>query len=118
MGVGVLLLKLAQLDLGGQQALGAFQVAVQEHVHAKAQVGDDARVHVADLGHAGFGELQAVGDLLVDQVVDDALDDVADVLQVDGDRDDVGPAACVAVRRPLNPLRFISVRLRISVSLC
>ena len=49
-------------------------------------------MHRADLGHASLGELAALADLLVLDVQQHALDRVADLLHVDGEADDVGPA--------------------------
>ena len=45
-----------------------------------------------DLGHAGFREVALRLDLLVLDVDQHALDDVADLLHVDREADDVGPA--------------------------
>jgi hypothetical protein len=60
-----------------------------------------ALVQVADLGHAGLGEAAALADLLVLDVDQHALDDVADLLHVDGEADDVGPAPALALGQRL-----------------
>ena len=65
MRVGVRALEIAEQHLLREQLLRALQVAVQEHRQAEPQVGDQPRVQVADLGHAGFGEVAALVDLLV-----------------------------------------------------
>ncbi len=49
-------------------------------------------MQVGDLGDAGVGEGQAVADLAFGDVQQAALDDVADVLHVDRELDDLGPA--------------------------
>ncbi|MPM44614.1 hypothetical protein SDC9_91293 [bioreactor metagenome] len=49
-------------------------------------------MQLGDLGHACVRELAALLDLLVFDVDDHALDDVADLLHVDGEADDVRPA--------------------------
>lgn len=46
-----------------------------------------------DFGHAGFGEMVAWLDFLVFNVEETPLDNVADLLHVDGEADDVCPAA-------------------------
>ena len=66
---------------------------MQEHAHTEAQVGNQTSVKVANFFHARSGEAASLVDLLVLEVGDDALDDIADLLHVDRKRDDVGPAA-------------------------
>ena len=108
--VGVGALQVAEQHLLREQLLRALQVAVQEHAHAEAQVGDEPRVQVADLGHAGLGEVAVLLDLLFLEVDQHALDDVADLLQVDRERHDVGPApAFLLVERLARDLREVEL---------
>ena len=71
-------------------------VSVQEHAHRQAQVGHQAGVQFVDLFHASFRELPAFLDLLVLNVDEHAFDDVANLLHVDGEADDVRPPAAFA----------------------
>jgi hypothetical protein len=85
-------LEVAEQHLLREELLCTLQVPVQEHAHAQPQVGDEPGVQVADLRHARVGEAPVLADLLVDDVGEHALDDVAHLLEVDRERDDVGPA--------------------------
>ncbi len=114
--IGICAFEVAEQHLLRQQFLRALQVAVQEHAHAEAEVRDEARVQVADLGHAGVGEIAVLGDLLVLDVGQHALDDVADLLEVDRERHDVGPAAALAlVQRLARDLRQVELHRRVEV---
>ena len=56
---------------------------------------EQAGVHGTDLGQAGFREFAALADFFVFDVDQDALDDVAHLLHVDGEADDVRPASAL-----------------------
>ena len=95
-------------------ALRIAHVAVEEHAHAQAQVGQQPFVQVADLGHAGVAEAAALADLLVLDVLHHALDDVADLLHVDREADDVGPAPAFALgQRLARDLRQVELDRRV-----
>jgi hypothetical protein len=81
-----------ELILAGEQLLRAFQVAVEKHTQPKLQVSQQSRMQIFDFGHPRNRKMQVVPDLLVRHVDQDALDDVARVLHVDRELDDVGPA--------------------------
>ena len=93
MGIGVGAFQIAEQDFFGEQLLRALQIAVQEHAHTEAQVGNQTRVKIANFFHARGGETAPFVDLLFLEIVDDALDDVADLLHVDRERHDIRPAA-------------------------
>ena len=90
--VGVGALEVAKLFLFRDQPLRTLQIAIDEHVEPELQVGEHARVQVADFLHAGGGKGQVLADLLLRDFNEVLVDDVADVLQVDRKGDDVGPA--------------------------
>ena len=98
---GVVVLEVAEARLLLEQPLRVAHVAVEEHAHAQPQVVEQPRVQLADLGHAGVGEAAALLDLLVLDVLQDALDDVADLLHVDREADDVGPAPALLLAQRL-----------------
>ena len=95
----VLVLQLAEPRLLLEQLLCIAHMAVEEHAHAQAQVRQQALVQVRDLGHAGVREAALLADLLVLHVLQHALDDVADLLHVDRERDDLGPALALLLRQ-------------------
>ena len=112
--IGVRALEITEKDLLGEELLRAFQVAVQEHAHSQAQVGDQTAVQVADFQHARLGELAALVDLLLLEIGDHALDNVSDLLHVDGERDDVRPApALLVVERLAADLREVELDRRV-----
>src|SRR6185369_6893610 len=94
-------LEVAEAFLLHEQVLRALEIAVQEDRHAEPKVHDEPLVQLLDLLHARLGERQAVRDLLVAQVLHDALENVAHVLEVDGKRDDLGPAPAVLLLQHL-----------------
>ena len=94
-------LQIAEASFFFQQLLCVAHVAVEEHAHCQAQVGHQAGVQFVDLFHASFGELAAFLDLLVLNVDEHALDDVANLLHVDGEADDVSPPAAFALVQSL-----------------
>ena len=113
---GVRVLEVAKVRLLLEQALGVAHVAVEEHAHRQAQVGEQPLVQVDDLGHAGLGEAAVLLDLLVLDVLEHALDDVADLLHVDRERDDVGPAPALLLRQRLaRDLRQVELDRRIEL---
>ena len=115
-GVGVDALQIAEQHLLRQELLRSGEVAGQEHRQAELQVGVQPRVQVADLGHARLGEAAALVDHLVLDVDDDPLDDVAHLLHVDGERDDVGPApALLHLQRLPRDLRQVELGRRVQV---
>ena len=69
MRIGVRTLEVAKQHLLREQFLRALQVAVQEDAHAQPEIGDQPRVQVADLRHAGVGKTAVLRDLLVLDVV-------------------------------------------------
>src|SRR3989475_648434 len=85
-------LQVAETRLFLQQLLRLAHIAVEEHAHRQAQVVQQVVQQLADLLRAGLGELAALLDLLVLNVQQHALDDVADLLHVDGEADDFRPA--------------------------
>ena len=113
---GVLVLEVAEVRLLLEQPLGVAHVAVEEHAHRQAQVGEQPLVQVDDLAHAGLGEAARLLHQLVLDVLQDALDDVADLLHVDRERDDVGPAAALLLRERLaRDLRQVELDRRIEL---
>ncbi len=100
-GVGVAALLQAEALLGPAQAPRAFLVAVEEHRQAQAQVDQQLAVQRGDLGQAVVREGAAARGLLVLHGAEHVLDDVAGLLQVDGQLDDLGPAPAVALAQVL-----------------
>jgi hypothetical protein len=109
-GAGVSALEVAELGFLRDQHLRALEIAVDEDVQRQAQRRHEPRVQLLDLPHARLGERAPLRDLLLLQVVDDVLDDVADVLEVDGEGHDLGPAAALAlVQRLAADLRQVQL---------
>ena len=88
----ILALEIAKANFLLKQPLGVTHVAVEKHAHAKPQIIDQPCVQFADLRHACVGKMPSLLDLLVFDVLDHALDNVADLLHVDGEADDIRPA--------------------------
>ena len=97
MAVGGKALELAERDLLLEQLAGHADIARDENIEGELQVLHQPRVHVADLPKALGRELQLVTDLLVRQLHQVLVDDVADMLEVGGEGDDVDGAAAVLV---------------------
>ena len=116
MGIGVRTLEVPEQHFLREQFLRAFQVAVQEDAHAQPEIGDQPRVQVANLRHPGVGKAPVLGDLLVLEIVEHALDDVADLLEIDRERYDVRPApAFLFVERLARDLRQVELDSRVEV---
>ena len=111
---GVIAFEFAKARLFFQQARGVAHVVVQEDAHRQAQVVQQARVQVVDLLHPGLGELHPALDLLVLDVDQHALDDVAHLLHADGETHDVGPAPALAlVQRLARDLGHVVLDVRV-----
>ena len=95
MAVRIRAFEIAEPLLLGQQTFGATQIVVEKHGQTQLQIADEPRLQVVQFAQPFFGKRQTVSDLLFLDVADDPLDDVARMLQVDGQRNDVGPAAAV-----------------------
>ncbi len=93
MGSGIFMLEIAKAGLFFQQFLCFAHIAGEEHAHAQAQVVNKTIVQFGDLIHAGLRELPPRVDFFVLNVDQDAFHNVADLLHVDGEADDVGPAS-------------------------
>src|SRR5579862_3439318 len=95
--VRVSALEITEQHLLREQFLRLLEIAVEEHRKPEPQVRDQSRMQIADLRHAGLGEVAPLVDLLVFEIGQDALDDVADLFHVDRRSEDVGPAPAFAL---------------------
>ena len=101
MSRGVLAFKIPEVRLFLKKLLCILDLPIQENAHPEPQIGDQPLVHVADFRHARIREAPAGADLLVFDVLQDTLDGVTDLLHVDREGDDVGPAATLALGQGL-----------------
>ena len=93
MGSGIFTLEVAKAGLFFQQFLSFAHIAGEEHAHAQAQVVNKTIVQFGDLIHASLRELPPRVNFFVLNVDQDAFHNVADLLHVDGEADDVSPAS-------------------------
>ncbi|KAF5305017.1 hypothetical protein FQA39_LY18984 [Lamprigera yunnana] len=85
-------LQVAKARFFFEQLLRVAQVAGEEDAHRQAQVVQQVGVQFVDFLRALLAELAALFDFFVLHVREHALDDVADLLHVDGEVDDFRPA--------------------------
>ena len=90
MALGCDALELAELLLLGDEPSAAFRSPPMEDRDGELHVIDQALVHGIDLGQALGGELQPVLDALGPELLEVLVDDVADMLEVDGEAEDLG----------------------------
>ena len=79
-----------------EQFLGFAHIAVEKDAHGQTQIVQQVLGQLADFLLARVRELAALLDLLVFQIQQHALDDVADLLHIDGEADDFRPALAFA----------------------
>ena len=91
----------AQVGLFLQQLARHFHIARHEQVAGHLQVGGDAMVEVGQFGQAFLREGQLVLDLLLRQLHQVLVDDVADMLQVGGEGQHVDIAAAFGFIQPM-----------------
>ena len=84
-------------DFSGARAAGGFHVAAHEDAERGLQALADALVEGGQLGGAFGGELIIAFDFLRRQLAQVLVDDVADVLEIDGERHDLHGAMALAL---------------------
>src|SRR5687767_1325910 len=89
MAVCIRALEIAELLLFRDQPLSALEVAVDEHVESELQVREDTRMQVADLLQSSAGKAKVLLDLLLGDLDQVLVDDVAHVLEVDREGHDI-----------------------------
>ena len=97
MAGGVGQFQIAKTRFFFEQALGIAHIAVQKDAHRQVQVGHQMGVHFVDLLEPGAGEIPAFFDFFVFDLLQDALDQIAHLLHVDGEVDHLGPALALAL---------------------
>jgi hypothetical protein len=90
-------LQVAKARLFFQQLLGVAHIAVQEDAHARRRLSTSRACSSLISSMPASENWRPLLDLLVLDVDQHALDDVADLLHVDGEADDVGPAPALAL---------------------